>query len=226
MPHSKRYQQSLKLINQNKLYSIEEAVALAKKTANTKFDGSLEAHFRLGINASKGEQQVRGAVVLPNGTGKTLKIAAFVSEGKADEAKAAGADMVGNQEVIDKIKQTGKIDFEVAIATPDMMGKLAPIAKILGPKGLMPSPKSETITTNLKKTISELKKGKVNFKNDDTGNVHQTFGKISFPENKLSANLKVLIEAIKKAKPSTSKGVYLKGLAINATMGPGIKVQI
>jgi large subunit ribosomal protein L1 len=226
MPRSKRYQKSAKLIDKDKLYPVADAIKLAKQTAKTKFDGSIEVHFRLGIDPKKGEQQVRGTVVLPHGTGKTKKIIAFVSEGKVKEAQDAGADIIGTQEIIDKIKQTGKIDFEVAIATPDMMPKLAAIAKILGPKGLMPSPKSETITTDLKKTIEALKKGKVNFKNDDTGNIHQIIGRTSFDEKKLIENFKALFDAIRKAKPGSAKGIYIKNISINATMGPGIKIEI
>lgn len=226
MSRSKRYQEALKLSDKNKLYPIGDAIALAKKTAKTKFDGSMEAHFRLGIDASKGEQQVRGTVSLPHGTGQTKKIIAFVSAAKAEEAKNSGADIVGTEETINKIKASGKIDFDVAVATPEMMAKLAPIARILGPKGLMPSPKNKTITTNLTKTISALKTGQINFKNDDTGNVHQIFGKVSFEEKKLRENFNALMEAIKKVKPSSAKGVYLKNISINATMGPGIKVQI
>lgn len=221
---SKRFTHLRALIQKDKLYTVEEAIELAKKTANTKFDGALEAHFRLGINPKKGEEQVRGAVALPHGTGKSKKIAAFVADGREDEAKLAGADIAGSAELIQNIKQTGKIDFEVAVATPDMMPKLAVIAKILGPRGLMPSPKSETITTNLKKTIGELKKGKVNFKNDDTGNVHAVIGKASFETKKLVENFQALFGALKKSKPSSSKGVFMRSITLHATMGPGIKV--
>lgn len=223
---SKRFTAIKTLVDVNKSYGVEEAIELAKKTATTKFDGSIETHIRLGIDVKKGDQQVRGGVSLPHGTGKTKKIAAFVAEGKEDEAKSAGADMAGSIELINKIKQTGKIDFEVAVATPDMMPKLAGIAKILGPKGLMPSPKNETITTNLKKTIEELKKGKINFKNDDTGNVHVTIGKASFETKKLTENFQTLFSAIKRTKPASSKGIYIKNVSINATMGPGIKISV
>ena len=163
---------------------------------------------------------------MPHGTGKTKKIAAFVSADKVGEAKEAGADLVGGQELIDEIKKTGKVNFEIALASPDLMPKLAAIAKILGPKGLMPSPKNETITTNIKKTIAELKKGKVNFKNDDTGNVHQIIGKVSFDDKKLLENYQTLIEALKKAKPPAAKGIYLENISISSSMGPGIKVEI
>ena len=226
MSHSKRYKEITKKIDPNKVYPIQQALKLAQETSTTKFDGSIEVHFRLGIDPKKGEQQIRGAITLPHGTGKTKKIAAFVSPEKEKEATTAGADVVGGQELIDKIKQTGKVDFEIAVSTPDMMPKLAVIAKILGPKGLMPSPKSETITTNISKTIGELKKGKVNFKNDDTGNVHQIIGRVSFKENQLMENYKTLFEAIRKAKPSSSKGTYIRNISISASMGPGIKVEL
>jgi len=224
--HSKRYSALNQLIDKNKTYSIEEAIALAKKTSTTKFEGSIEVHFRLGIDIKKSDQQVRGAIALPHGTGKSKKVAAFVGEGKEEEAKKAGADIAGSIELINQIKQTGKIDFEIAIATPDMMPKLATIARVLGPKGLMPSPKNETITTNLKKTIDEIKKGKINFKNDDTGNIHATIGKSSFDSQKLIENFQTLLGAIKRAKPASAKGIYIKTASINATMGPGISVAV
>ncbi len=226
MPRSRRYQEIGKKIDRNKIYSLKEAISLVKKTANTKFDSSVEVHIRLGIDPKKGEQQVRGMVNFPYGTGKIKKIAAFVAPDKEKEAQEAGADIVGGQDLIDKIKQTGKIEFEIAITTPEMMPKIAPIAKILGPKGLMPSPKNETITTNLKKTIGELKKGKVNFKNDDTGNVHQVIGRVSFDEKHLLENYEVFFQAIKKARASSVKGDYLKNISISSSMGPGIKIEI
>jgi len=223
---SKRYAGIAGIVDKNKQYPIEEAIDLAKKTSNTKFIGSIEVHVRLGIDVSKSDQMVRGAIVLPHGTGKSLKVAAIVSEAKEKEAKEAGADIIGGQELIDKIKQTSKIEFDVAIATPDMMPKLAMIAKILGPKGLMPSPKNETITTNLKKTIEELKKGKANFKNDDSSNIHNIIGKSSFEIKQLVENYNTLLDAIKKAKPASAKGVFIKNISINATMGPGIRVAL
>lgn len=226
MSHSKRYEQVAKKIQKGKSYSAAQAIKLVKETATTKFDSSVEIHLRLGIDPKKGEQQVRGAITLPFGTGKTKIIAAFVPPDKEKEAKEAGADIAGGQELIDQIKATGKVDFEIAVATPDMMPKLAAVAKILGPKGLMPSPKNETIAVNLKKTIGELKKGKINFKNDDTGNVHQIIGKVSFAESELLANYQALVEAIKKAKPATAKGTYIENISISSSMGPGIKVQL
>ena len=223
---SKRYIEIKNLIEKGKIYPAEQAIELAKKTANTKFNGSVEVHVRLGIGVSKSDQAVRGTVTLPHGSGKIVKIAAFVNEAKEKEAKEAGADIVGGQEMIDRIKQTSKINFDVAVTTPDMMPKLAIIAKILGPKGLMPSPKNETITTNLKKTIEELKKGKANFKSDDTGNIHNIIGKTSFETKQSTENYNALIGAIKKAKPASAKGIFIKSISINATMGPGIKVAI
>src|SRR3989344_7861191 len=222
-PRSKRYMGISGIIDKKKAYPILEAVELAKKTSTTKFPGSMEVHIRLGIDISKSDQMIRGAVSLPHGTGKTLKVVAFVNEAREKEAKEAGADIVGGQELIDKIKQTSKIDFDVSVTTPDMMPKLAMIAKILGPKGLMPSPKNETITTNLKKTIGEVKKGKVNFKNDDSGNLHNIIGKSSFETKQLVENYNALMDAIKKVKPASTKGIFIKNISINATMGPGIR---
>lgn len=226
MKRSKKYLAVAKKVDANKFYPIAEAIKLAKETSTSKFDGSVEVHLRLGVNTAKSDQQVRSAVTLPHGTGKTKKIAAIVSPDKEKEAKEAGADIVGGQELIDEIKKTGKVDFDIALATPDMMPKLAVIAKILGPKGLMPSPKNETITTNLKKTLADLKKGKVNFKSDDTGNIHQSIGKISFTDEQLAQNFKSLIDAVKKAKPATAKGTYLLNISISSTMGPGIRVEL
>ena len=226
MQRSKRYQEAAKKIDKNKIYSVEEAIKLVKETSATKFDGSVEVHLNLSIEPSKSDQQVRGAVTLPHGTGKTKKICAFVSGDKDKEAKEAGADVFGGEELIAQIKTTGKVDFDIAIATPDMMPKLAIIAKILGPKGLMPSPKNETITTNLKKTIDELKRGKVNFKNDDTANVHQIIGKVSFKEVQLAENYKAFMDAVRKAKPSSAKGSYINSISLASSMGPGIKVQL
>ncbi|MDD5110635.1 MAG: 50S ribosomal protein L1 [Patescibacteria group bacterium] len=226
MKQSKRYQAVAKLVDQKKVYPVGEALNLAKQTSRTKFDGTIEVHIRLGIDPKLGEQQVRGAVTLPAGTGKTKVIAAFVPDGKEQEAKDAGADIVGGTDLIDKIKQTGSVNFEVAVAMPAMMPKLAAIARILGPKGLMPSPKNDTIATDLKKTITELKAGKINFKNDDTGNLHQILGKASFPVEKLESNFRTLLEAVRKAKPAGAKGTYLRSVTINSTMGPSIRIDV
>ncbi len=212
--------------NKTKSYPINEAVELAKKLSKTKFDASLEAHFRLGIDTKKGEQQVRTAVALPHGTGKIVKVAAFVTPAKEKEVKMAGADYAGGDELIAKIKKTEKTDFQVAVAEPAIMKSLAQIAKILGTRGLMPSPKNDTVTPDPAKAVAELKKGKVSFRNDDTGNVHVAIGKISFDAQKLIDNFNTLMEAIKKAKPASSKGTYIKNVSISSTMGPGIKVSI
>jgi large subunit ribosomal protein L1 len=209
-----------------KAYPIAEAIELTKKLSKTKFDASVEIHFRLGIDPKKGEQQVRSAVSLPHGTGKTIKIAAFVSSDKEKEVKAAGADFVGGDDLIAEIKKTEKTDFQVAVAEPAMMKNLGQIAKILGTRGLMPSPKNETITLDPAKAVAELKKGKISFKNDDTGNLHTVIGKVSFDSNKLEENFIAILEAVKKIKPTTSKGVYIKNISLTSSMGPGIKVQI
>lgn len=212
--------------DKNKTYSISEAVELCKKFKKAKFNASVEAHFRLGIDTKKGDQQIRSAVSLPHGTGKEIKIAAFVSPDKEKEVKEAGADIVGGENLIEEIKKTEKTDFQIAIADMEMMKNLGKIAKILGTRGLMPSPKNETVTNNPAKAVKELKKGKISFKNDATGNVHAIIGKIDFEAKKLEENLETLIEAIKKIKPSSSKGIYIKNLSINSTMGPGIKIAL
>jgi large subunit ribosomal protein L1 len=212
-------------VDKNKVYSVDEAIKLVTETSGVKFDASVEVHARLGIDPKKGEQQIRATVVLPHGTGKSKKVAAFVSSEKEKEAKEAGADFIYGEEDIKKIKDTGKIDFEVAITTPDMMPKMAQVAKVLGPKGLMPNPKTETVGPNIKKMIEDLKKGKVNFKNDDTSNIHQAIGKVSFGEQKLKENFIVFLEALKKAKPNTAKGTYIQSLTLCSSMGPAIKVS-
>lgn len=209
-----------------KAYSIEEAVKLTKELSKTKFDSSVEVHIRLGIDTRKGDQQIRGAVSLPNGTGKTVRVAAFVSADKEDACKKAGADLVGSEDLIEEIKRTEKTDFQVAVAEPAMMKNLAKIAKILGTRGLMPSPKNETVTPTPEKAVEELKKGKVSYKNDDTGNVHVSIAKTSFDDAKIIENFNTLLEAIKKAKPSSAKGIYIKNVSMSSTMGPGIKVSI
>jgi large subunit ribosomal protein L1 len=222
----KKYQEAKKLIDSKKSYSIAEAIDLIKKISKENFDASVEVHVKLGIDPKKGEQQVRGTIIFPFNIGKSKKVAAFVEEAYAKEAKEAGADIVGGEELIKEIKETGKINFDIAIATPTMMPRLAQIAKILGPKGLMPNPKNETVTTNLKKAIEEIKKGKVTFKNDDGGNVHQIIGRVSSEASKLIENFNALIEAIRRAKPASSKGVYIQNIVVCSTMGPGIKVTL
>lgn len=220
--HSKRFSTLSDKIEKEKLYPLKEAIKLVKETATTKFDSSIEAHFRLGIDPRKGEQQVRTTVVLPHGTGKTKKIVVFTNN--ETEGKESGADLFGGKELIEEIKKSSKIDFEVAIATPEIMRDLAVIAKLLGPRGLMPSPKNETVTKDVKKAVDEMKKGKVPFKNDDTGNIHIAIGRSSFTEEQLYDNFKAIYEVIRKVKPSSSKGVYLRNITITSTMGPGVKL--
>ena len=211
-------------VDKNKVYSLEEAVKLLTETSGVKFDATVEVHANLGVDTKKSEQQVRATVVLPHGTGKTKTVAAFVSADKEKEAKEAGADFVYGEEDIKKIKDTGKIEFEVAITTPDMMPKLASVAKVLGPKGLMPNPKTDTVGPNIKKMIEEMKKGKITFKNDDGGNVHQAVGKLSFGEEKIKENISVFLDALKKAKPATAKGTFIQSLTLCSSMGPSIKI--
>lgn len=226
MPRSKRYKELASKIDPKKLYLADEAIALLKQSANTKFDGSVELHVRLGIDATKGEQQVRGTVPLPHGSGKTVVIAVFAEGDKAAAAKEAGADIVGGPELVEEIKTTGKVNFELAVATPDMMKHMAKVAKVLGPKGLMPSPKNETVSADVAKTVRELKKGKVAFKNDTTGNVHMVIGKVSFKPEQIKENLVAAVDAIRKSKPASSKGTYMQHISMNATMGPGIAVSL
>lgn len=212
--------------DKNKSYSIAEAIEICKNNNKVKFDPSVEVHFRLGIDTKKGDQQVRSAVSLPNGTGKTVKVAAFVSSDKEKAVKEAGADLVGGDDLIEEIKKTEKTNFDIAVAEIDMMKNLAKIAKILGTRGLMPSPKNDTVVNDPVKAVKELKLGKISFKSDDTGNVHAIIGKVSFENKALEENFNTLIEAIKKAKPVSSKGVYIKNTSLNSTMGKGIKVIV
>ncbi len=223
---SKRARANSELVEKDKVYTIEEAIELAKKTANTKFSGSVEIHIRTGIDASKTDQGIRGTVALPHGTGKTKKIAAFVTDSKAGEAKTAGAAIVGGEELIKQIKETEKTDFDVAVAEPAMMKNLAQIAKILGTRGLMPNPKTGTVSDNVAQMIKEIAGGKVNFKNDDSGNIHQIIGKVDFDSQKLLENFKAFYSAAATSKPAALKKPFVVGVSINATMGPGIKVKI
>jgi len=223
---SKRLQEVKKLVDPKKVYSREEAIELAKKSSTVKFDASVEVHLKLGIDPSQGDQQIRSTIIFPHSVGISKKVAAFVAPDKADEAKTAGADIVGGDELIEEIKKTGKINFDVAVATPDMMPKLAKVAKILGPKGLMPNPKTETVGPNVKKMVEELKKGKLTFKNDDTANVHQIIGKVSLGSKELLENLEAFIDAIQKAKPSSAKGTYIRSAYLSTSMGPGIKFEV
>jgi large subunit ribosomal protein L1 len=212
-------------IDKNKVYGLDEAIKLVKETSGVKFDASIEVHANLGIDPKKGDQQIRSTVVLPHGIGKTKKIAVFASSDKEKEAKESGADVIYMEEDIKRLKDSGKIDFEIAVTTPDMMPKMAAVAKVLGPKGLMPNPKTETVGPNLKKMVEELKKGKITFKNDDTANIHQLVGKVSFGESQLKDNISTFLEALKKAKPNSSKGTYIKNLVLCSTMGPAIKIS-
>ena len=226
MKRSKRYKSVKEKIEKDKKYSVEEAVDFLIENAKVKFDESVEVHFRTNINPKQADQLIRGAVVLPHSVGKEKRIAAFVDGDKVAEAKEAGADLVGGEELISKIKQTKEIDFDVSVATPDMMRKLAGIAKILGPKGLMPSPKTDTVTMDIKKTIEQLKKGKINFKNDDSGNVHQMVGKVSLGKDKLKENVTAYIQAIKDSRPSGVKGEFIKTITVSSTMGVGIRIGL
>ena len=214
------------VLDKMKRYSVSEAVNLTRELSKTKFDASVEAHIRLGIDPRKGDQHVRSAVSLPHGTGKTVKIAAFVGPEKEKEVRAAGADFVGGEDLIAEIKKTEKTDFQVAVAEPAMMKNLSQIGKILGTRGLMPSPKNQTVTQDPATAVAELKKGKVSFRNDDTGNIHVSIGKVSFEPEKLVENFETLINAVRKNKPTGSKGAYLKNISISSSMGPGIKVEI
>lgn len=223
---SKRFKQLNQNLDKSTSRPIAEAVALIKKNATAKFDETIELHIRLGIDPKKGEQQVRGTIVLPHSFGASKIVAAFVTNDSAKEAEEAGADLVFTDAEIDELKKSGKINFDIAVAQPNMMKNIAPLARLLGPKGLMPSPKNETITTNLKKTIAELKKGKIAYKNDENGNLHQAVGKASMDEAKLIENLAIFIEAVKKAKPETSKGTFFQNAVLCSTMGPAIKIEI
>lgn len=221
---SKRMKEQSAKVEPKKVYGVDEAIKLVKETSGVKFDASVEVHAHLGLDTKKSDQQVRSTVVFPHGTGKTKTVAAFVSADKEKEAKEAGADFVYTEEDIKKLKETGKIAFEVAVTTPDMMPKMAAVAKVLGPKGLMPSPKTETVGPNLKKMIEELKKGKITFKNDDTGNVHVAIGRVSFDDAVLKDNFLAFVEALNKAKPSGMKGTYIQNLVVSSSMGPAIKI--
>jgi large subunit ribosomal protein L1 len=226
MKVSKRMKSNLAAIEKNRVYTAEEAIELVKKTATTKFTGSVEVHIKTAIDAKKTDQAIRGAVTLPHGTGKTKKIAAFVTEGKEAEAKAAGAEIVGGEELIKKIKETEKTDFDVAVAEPAMMPKLATIAKILGTRGLMPNPKTGTVSENITAAITEIAGGKINFKNDNSGNVHQVIGKTNFDNTQILENLKKFMEALHAAKPSAVKKNFIITATMNATMGPGIRFKL
>ena len=224
MKQGKKYQDSAKLIDRLKLYDPEEAIALVKQTAKAKFDETIEISLRLGVDPRHADQQVRGTVVLPNGTGKTQTVLVFAKGAKADEALAAGADFVGAEDMVAKI-QGGWFDFDVCVATPDMMGLVGRLGRVLGPKGLMPNPKTGTVTMDLTKAIADIKAGKVEYRVDKTAIIHCPIGKASFDEEKLGENLRVLMEAVIKAKPAAAKGTYIRSAVLSSTMGPGIKLN-
>lgn len=221
----KKYQDACKLIEANKLYPVAEAIELAKKTSTVKFDATVELHVRLGVNPKYADQQVRGAVVLPNGTGKTKRVLVFAKGEKVKEAEEAGADFVGSDELAQKI-QGGWLDFDVAVATPDMMGVVGRLGKILGPRGLMPNPKLGTVTMDLTKAIGEVKAGKVEYRTDKAGNVHCPIGKVSFDDEKLQQNYQTLMDALNRARPAAAKGQYVRSITLSSTMGPGVHVAL
>ena len=221
----KRYNESLKLVDQNKKYSAKEALELIEKMPKAKFDETVELHVKLGVDSKYADQQVRGTVVLPHGTGKTLKVLVFAKGPKAEEAQKAGADYVGAEELIPKIQNENWFDYDVVVATPDMMGVVGRLGKVLGPKGLMPNPKSGTVTMDVTKAIADIKSGKVEYRLDKNNIVHLGFGKVSFGAEKLLENYETIIGAIEKAKPAAAKGTYFKSISVSTTMGPGIYVE-
>ncbi len=225
MKKGKKYQDSVKLIEKSRLYDAAEALELVCQTAKAKFDETVEIHVKLGVDSRHADQQVRGAVVLPNGTGKEIKVLVFAREGKAEEAKAAGADFVGAEDLVQKIQSENWFDFDVVVATPDMMGLVGRIGKTLGPKGLMPSPKAGTVTPDVARAVAEIKSGKIEYRLDKTNIIHCPLGKASFGKDKLVENFNALMGAVVKAKPAAAKGQYLKSVTVASTMGPGIKVN-
>lgn len=224
MKHGKKYVEAAKLIDKSKLYEAEEAVALVKKTATAKFDESVELNIRTSCDSRHADQQIRGSVVLPAGTGKKIRVLVFARGAKADEALAAGADYVGAEELLPKIQKEGWLDFDVVVATPDMMSVVGRLGKVLGPKGLMPNPKAGTVTMDVTKAVNDIKAGQVEYRPDKANIIHVTIGKASFTEEQLMSNFNALMGAIAKAKPSTVKGQYLKSISMATTMGPGIKI--
>ena len=223
---SKNYKEALAKIDKNKLYTKEEAIKLAKETSTSKFDASVEVAMRLNLDTKKSDQQLRGAIVLPNGTGKSKKVLVIAKGDQAKAATEAGADYVGDTDMLQKIEKENWFDFDVMIATPDMMAHLGKLGKILGPKGLMPNPKTGTVTMDVKKAVEEVKKGRVEYRTDSYGNVHGIIGKVSFDEKALVENLKTFVDVIIKSKPAVVKGVYVKNISVSTTMGPGIKIDI
>ena len=225
MKHGKRYVEAAKAVDRATLYDAADAIALVKKTAVAKFDETIEAHIRTGCDGRHADQQIRGAVVLPHGTGKVTRILVFAKGVKADEAQAAGADFVGAEELIPKIQNEGWLDFDVVVATPDMMGVVGRLGRVLGPKGLMPNPKAGTVTMDVTKAVQDIKAGKIEYRLDKTNIVHVPIGKASFTEEQLADNFQTLIDAILKAKPAALKGQYLKNITLTSTMGPGVKLN-
>ena len=226
MKRGKKYTDAAKLIDRAVQYDTEEAISLVKKVAVAKFDETIECHIRTGCDGRHADQQIRGAVVLPNGTGKTVRVLVFAKGAKADEAQAAGADFVGGDELIPKIQNDGWLDFDVVVATPDMMGVVGRLGRVLGPKGLMPNPKAGTVTMDVTKAIEDIKAGKIEYRLDKANIIHVPVGKASFDEAKLTENFNALMDAIIKAKPSAVKGAYLKSITLTSTMGPGVKVNV
>ena len=225
MKHGKKYVEAAKLVDRATAYEANDAVALVKKTAVAKFDETIEVHIRTGCDGRHAEQQIRGAVVLPNGTGKAVKVLVFAKGDKVNEAEAAGADYVGGDELIPKIQNDGWLDFDVVVATPDMMGVVGRLGKVLGPKGLMPNPKAGTVTMDVTKAVNDIKAGKIEYRLDKANIIHVPIGKASFTEEKLQENFDALMDAIVKARPSALKGQYLRSITLATTMGPGVKVN-
>lgn len=226
MKHGKKYVESRKLIDSSALYDITEAIELCTKTGKAKFDETVEVHVRLGVDSRHADQQVRGAVVLPNGTGKTVRVLVFAKGDKVNEAEAAGADYVGGEELIPKIQKEGWLDFDVVVATPDMMGIVGRLGKVLGPKGLMPNPKAGTVTMDVTKAVKDIKAGKIEYRLDKTNIIHVPVGKVSFADEALQENFNALMDAIVKARPSAVKGQFLRSITLTSTMGPGVKVNV
>ena len=226
MKRGKKYKEAAKQVDRTVTYEPAEAVALAKKTAVAKFDETIEVHIRTGCDGRHADQQIRGAVVLPNGTGKTVKVLVFAKGDKVNEAEAAGADYVGGDELIPRIQNDGWLDFDVVVATPDMMGVVGRLGKVLGPKGLMPNPKAGTVTMDVTKAINDIKAGKIEYRLDKSNIIHAPIGKASFEEEKLQENFNTLMEAIVKARPSALKGQFLRSITVSSTMGPGVKVSV
>ncbi|MBQ9983875.1 MAG: 50S ribosomal protein L1 [Lachnospiraceae bacterium] len=225
MKQGKRYVEAAKLVDKTQVYDIPEAVALVKKTSTAKFDETVEAHLSMGLDGRHADQQIRGAVVLPHGTGKTVKVLVFAKGDKVDEALAAGADYVGGEELIPKIQNDGWLDFDVVVATPDMMGVVGRLGRVLGPKGLMPNPKAGTVTPDVTKAVADIKAGKIEYRLDKNNIVHVPVGKVSFSEEQLADNFQALIDEIIKVKPAAAKGQYMKSVTLSSTMGPGVKIN-